>query len=430
MVVFLAGLAAGLPGQQYIRPVYAAVEFSPFAGTPDPTIRVGILVDQSQVTVSGEAAFEVDVDSGRVFVYGEPKDQVSITAMPEGLSVNGAVVAGSVIVKIVNEDGEHGVKVGKRSYRGFLEIRPNPRKQTFNVINVLSVEQYLYGVIAREISPDWPLEAVKAQAVAARTYALAGFNKHKDEGFDVCATTHCQVYGGKDSERPRAILAVDATHGEVLYYHGRLIEAYFHSSSGGYTENSENVWGIKRPYLRGVPDFDQESPYFHWEKMFPVSALSEILNRNGYKIGQLRSIELSPLGSPPMNLPDRGVSGRVRALRLSGTSGALQINGTALRTLLGLNSTLFDVKVKGKEGKEDKEDKGDKGDGDKGGEVRKILLSDQDTVLFYGFGSGHGVGLSQWGAKAMAEKAPPGDNSYYIRILKYYYTGVDVERAY
>ncbi len=315
------------------------------------------------------------------------------------------------------------------------------------VVNTLPIEEYLYGIIAKEISPNWSLEAVKAQAVAARTYALYNRNKHKDDGYDVCATTDCQVYGGRESEVPRTIKAVDSTVGQVILYQGKLIPAYFHSSSGGFTENSENVWGTYLPYLRGVVDYDQKSPQYNWEKQLTPSEIEEALSKAGYNIGTLKAIGISPLTTQSINIIDRGVSGRVKIIRFIGTNGSIQLSGEKLRKILSLKSTLFDVHIilpvqksiefeitdkVGNQGSKKIEinlpPTSEKGFVTDRKDIHRISGRPNEIVSISGYGWGHGIGLSQWGAKAMAEKGPQDDPTYFKEILKHYYQGVEIKK--
>jgi stage II sporulation protein D len=421
----------------------------------DPMIRVGIWSNQFSILIGADDEYAmVDSDTGNMLGRFSGKDKATISVKEKGLAING-VLSNARHLKVVKlSNNEHGdeqyVEVNKRRYRGEITIHQTYEKAGLTVVNTLSIEQYLYGVIAREISPEWSLEAVKAQAVAARTYALFNLNKHKIDEYDVCATTDCQVYGGRESEAPGSIRAVDDTRGQVILYQGKLITAAFHSSSGGYTENSENVWGSYLPYLRGVPDYDQNGLHYKWEKTITPLELQELIHKAGYDIGTLQAIEVSALTALPMKgAADRGVSGRVKSLGFIGSKGNIQLPGSKLRTILSLNSTLFDIKMIIPRPKTlefqitdsygDRENK--QVDLNLAPAQEKDFLLDKkniyhvsgrtgETILISGFGSGHGVGLSQWGAKAMAEKGPQGDPTYYKEILKHYYQGVAIQRYY
>ena len=413
----------------------------------EPMLRVGIVINQPSIKVSAGGKFSIiNSESAKVLETFEAKDEVTITLGKVGFIINDKQInARNLDIVVVQKPssiwGEQFLSVNKRRYRGGLTLHRTTDKSGITVVNTLPIEQYLYGVIKNEISPDWQMEAVKAQAVAARTYALTNNTKHQLDGFDVCATTDCQVYGGRDSEAPRAIEAVDTTRGLVLTYKGKLINAYFHSSSGGYTENSENVWSSAQPYLRGVADYDQNSPYYKWEKRVSLAELNQAIKAAGYNIGSLQAIELSPLSSPPITSADRGISGRVKTVLLKGTSGSIQLSGTKLRTMFNLKSTLFDIALV--------KDNTEFGlpaflgmDGKRSPAHSMLINFDKisistapiveppGSVIITGFGWGHGLGLSQWGAKAMAEMAHPGNSEYFKDILKHYYKDVEIKKAY
>ncbi|SMC59944.1 SpoIID/LytB domain-containing protein [Sporomusa malonica] len=417
----------------------------------EPSLRVGILTNQQSVQVSADANFDlVSAGAGKVLGSFRAKDIVAITIKNGEFAINGLPTTAAGVDVIIKKDEflfyvEQHIQVNKRRYRGDISIRSTIGKSGMTVVNTLPIEQYLYGIIKNEISPEWALEAVKAQAVAARTYALANYNKHKADGFDVCATTDCQVYGGRESEAPRALEAVDATRGLVLTYNNKLITAYFHSSSGGYTENSENVWSSSQPYLRGVADYDQNNQYFKWEKKLTIAEVNQAISKAGYNIGSLQAIELSPLGPPPVVSVDRGVSGRVKNVRLIGTSGSVQVSGEKLRRMWDLKSTLFDINTLANEVKEfampvfaasgkgimqPRQGMLSLSTTKQIFDIRPVNGEPTDFVIITGFGWGHGVGMSQWGAKAMAEKAPPENTEYFKDILKHYYQSVQIKKAY
>jgi stage II sporulation protein D len=256
----------------------------------------------------------------------------------------------------------------------------------------------LYGVIKGEVDPRWPPEAVRAQAVAARTLAVQRMLAHAsvpDSGsagavFDLAATTDAQLYLGAAAEDPAATAAVDATRGLVLTYDGRPIFAAYHSNSGGHTEDSENVWGTLYPYLRGVPDpYALDAPGLTWSTVLPLAAIEADLRRGGADLTGLDDV--APGRVTPW--------GRVVTVRVRGEDGRIQeINANRFRLLVGasvLRSTMFSV-------------------------TRRGLAAD-----FTGRGSGHGVGLDQWGARAMAARG-----FTFEQILKYYYTGATIEPRY
>jgi len=420
------------------------------AAVASPVIRVGLGANQINLVLSADNDFTVN-DNTTKEVIGEfkAKQKVSVSVKNALITVNGAAVSAREIAVIAKEGETPTIEVNNHNYRGDITIHRTNGKTGLTVVDTLLLEEYLYGVIPKEISPDWPVESLKAQAVAARTYALYMMNKYASDGYDVNTTTDCQVYGGRTIEDPRSTRAVNDTAGQVIQYQGRLIPAYFHSDGGGYTENSENVWGGYEPSLRAVVDYDQKSPHYRWKKEIKPRDMEDTLRAAGYDVGTLQAIEMSHLNNPPTNAPDRGVSGRVKTVRLIGTNGSVEISGNKLRTILGLDSTLFDIKIVLPTEKFFDVDIVDtygnigtkKVDMNLAPQTEPNLFTDKpttrriggrsnETVLFSGYGWGHGLGLSQWGAKAMAEKAPPGETAYFQEILKHYYTGVEIQKVY
>jgi len=409
LIVFLIAICTSLPVQ---------------ASSTESMIRVGILSNEQKIVICADTEFKViNKDTGKLIALFPIGKEVRISAQGKTFILNNQKVAAEKlsIIKSTNNNKSF-LKVNQKEYRGNFEIHITQGKTGLTVVNNVPIEEYLYGVIAREMSPEWPLEAVKAQTVAARSYAIHSLKKHQRDDYDVCDTTDCQVYGGRESEHPRIIKAVDDTAGKVILFQGKVIPAYFHSSSGGYTENSENVWGAFLPYLRGVVDYDQNSPQFKWEKRLTTSELEQAIHKAGYSVGTIKKIELAPLTTRPIKGPERGVSGRVKTIKFIGTTGNVQLTGEKLRRILDLKSSLFDINLSSANSKQDLA-------------MNKrgvYTLSGQvgDRLVITGFGWGHGLGLSQWGARAMAEKAPKGDSTYYEKILKHYYQGTTIKKVF
>lgn len=434
------------------------------AASESQLMRVGILRDVSEVTISAAVGFDIiDLQSGVTIA----SDLDSIVLQP-----------GHMGIRLVGEDQEYfqialkpympeGIRlnyleVGGNSYRGNMEVRRSAAGK-LTVINELSVEDYVKGVVSKEMLARFEPEALKAQAVIARTYGLHHLKKHGSEGFDVCTTTHCQSYGGVRAETTATNRAVAETQGEVLTYNGQLINAVFHCSSGDYTENNENVWFTKdtkwgQPYLRGVPDFDQDSKYASWEKTLTLDEVTQMLAEKGLDIGEFEGIDIT----------ERGVSGQVKWATILGSRGQQEVMGEQLRSDLGLFSGKVEIiggnvqkqiiteetvaadklrtrqRVVVQGGQNNKlgqslENKYVLGAGDelhKIGTARifaypffkttaqttTVIDEDANTITFKGKGKGHGVGLSQWGAQGMAKQGYK-----YEEILKHYYTGVELE---
>ncbi len=336
-----------------------------------------------------------------------------------------------------------GIWLGKRRYRGDLLINYQGKK--LQVVNHLGIEKYLVSVVGSEMPKDWPMAALKAQAVAARTYALK--QKGSSGLFDVKATELSQVYKGVESETKTTKKAVRSTRSLVLVHKGRLIHAVFHSSAGGITEASEEVWGNQLPYLVSVLDHDHESPYHQWEKPFEERQL-----RLAFKeIGGVNHIEVIKKSN----------TGRVRTARVQGPYGELLVTGKDLRRRLGLNSTFVRFEMSNSKVLDRTPPKlpllpndnlintqerhlgpnylssvatiaQPKSQAPPKNSLKKIVgfgeLPDvpkrnrkRIAMVARGFGRGHGVGMSQWGANALAQR---GQN--FREILNHYYTGAKI----
>ena len=413
-----------------------------------PDINVGLVVGQFSAEVASAGKFVALVPaSGKTYSF-EP-GKIFVSVKNGTLQLNAKEVEGSEIELLAKEPAKH-LEINRKSYRGRIVAKLDADKKALTVINILPVEEYLYGVVAKEIVPLWPEEAIKAQAVAARSFALSRVGQKKITGYDIRSNELGQVYGGLQAEHPITNKQIDATRGIAVTYGGKPIEAYFHSCSGGYTENSENIWGTYLPYLRGVSDYDQEAPKFKWEKSYTPAQLLKILEQAGYKIGKLETIKLSPRKEQPIDAKDRGVSGRVLQLTIKGDLGSAVIDGGKLRTILQLNSTLFDIVVEtpvpkfievpildsygneiGKKKIPVNVNEPNKPSYLEGFEnIRLITGGEGETIIFKGNGWGHGVGMSQWGARGMALSAPLKSKDYFKTILLHYYTDTKVEKIY
>lgn len=270
------------------------------------------------------------------------------------------------------------VWLGDRWYRG--RIRLIGSNGSFTVVNHINLEEYLYSVVGAEAIPSWPLEALKSQAVAARTYALYERSKASGKAYDVDATTMDQVYKGLNSEYVSTHEAVDQTSGQAMTYNGKAILAVFHSSSGGHTENVEDVWMQPLPYLRGVVDYDQSAPVYQWNKSFSPTQLGSLIGG----VGAVRAM------NPQKTTPQ----GRIVSMKVVGDRGSKVVTGDQLRKALDLRSTLFSATPNG------------------------------TTFQIYGKGYGHGIGMSQWGAYGLAEQGTD-----YRQILGHFYQNATISQV-
>ncbi|MEJ2289142.1 MAG: SpoIID/LytB domain-containing protein, partial [Deinococcales bacterium] len=237
------------------------------------------------------------------------------------------------------------------------------------------------GVVPAEMSASWPMAALEAQAVAARSYALSSLQPGAD--YDLCATVDCQVYRGMGAENPRSDRAVAATEGVVVTYDGRVARTYYHADSGGATASSSEVWGRAVPYLVTRPDAAGPGSVDRWQVQLDGPTIAASMAARGEHVGTVTGLRV--LG--------RSGSGRVDLLEVLGSAGSATLNGVQLGDLTqrwGLKSTRFHV-------------------------VNGLTVA--------GEGWGHGVGMSQYGARALAEH-----NYDYTQILGYYYPNTRLVR--
>lgn len=286
---------------------------------------------------------------------------------------------------------------GSKRYRGDMEFCLEDGKLT--AVNVLNIEDYLRGVVPAEMPAYWSPEALKAQAVAARNYALQRVGTSRGSTFNVSCDISSQVYGGYDAESPATNKAVEETRGVVMLSGGEIAAAFFHSSSGGCTENSEDVWIGKVPYIISKKDpYDKNENYYNWKVSYTTEQLKDKLASAGYKFKKITEInELARTSSgervKKIEIKGEGTDGKPLAVKIE--------NADNVRIALGLKSSLFEI-------------------------TKKYDKSKNLTgVEITGSGWGHGLGMSQYGALGMARE---GYN--YQDILKYYYTGVVLAEDY
>jgi stage II sporulation protein D len=315
---------------------------------------------------------------------GEPLRDSSaffVVRNKDGLSVNGRAMRRLTVSAPVF------IQLNGKKYRGSVEISPADKGML--VVNELPMEDYLAGLINCEISSQWPMEVIKAQAVVARSYAIFQRESRKYAIYHLESTVIDQVYDGCAIEDSRAVRGVRETSGEVLTYNNNVIQAFFHSNCGGHTESSENVWGYAFPYLQGIDcSYCLSAPSAKWEQTLTLDRIESLLRSSGYQVEGLRDIKTGR----------RNRSGRVTDLTLIGIKERLTISTVSFRKAIGytlIKGTNFDVRIAG------------------------------NDAVFTGIGYGHGVGLCQWGAKQRA-----GDGFDYREILTYYYPGTRLKKIY
>ncbi|NQT33281.1 MAG: SpoIID/LytB domain-containing protein [Candidatus Omnitrophica bacterium] len=273
--------------------------------------------------------------------------------------------------------------VDGRPYRGEIDVQK--KDKGFRIINRVKLEDYLKGVLPREVYHFWPFATLKAQAIASRSFAAHQALLRKNQDYDLTADTFSQVYGGQASERWRTTKAVESTAGEVLEYDGKVLPAYFHSCCGGHTQNAANLWSQHEDPLRGVKcSWCRWSPYFRWRVRIPTKTILEKLKEKGYSFREIDDIRSGP----------RDNSKRVEYVRIRSQNNWFEVSTEDFRAALG----------------------------------RRLLKSSNFKIkkypyyyLFSGYGWGHGVGMCQWGSFGLGFRRWD-----YERILRHYYPGTEI----
>ncbi|MEA5616519.1 SpoIID/LytB domain-containing protein [Cronbergia sp. UHCC 0137] len=335
-------------------------------------LRVAIQREVNQVNVGASTTAVVKDSSGKTLGELPGMSAFSAQAVPGGVALDRWKSG----LFWIEPKGKGFVYIGDRWYRGRTLLVPTQKGLT--AVNWVDLEEYLYSVLGGEMSSSWPQEALKAQAIAARTYALFEREKQRNNPvYDLGDTPdRWQIYKGVSSEARSIYNAVDSTAGQVLTHNNKIILSVFHACSGGHTENVEDVWGNALPYLRAVPDFDQNISACNWVRSFSSGEVSAKIAGVG-NVTNLIPETFSPFRS-------------VKALKIIGDKGTKVLEGEAVRTALKLKSTRFSV-TKGADG----------------------------NFVLQGLGHGHGLGMSQWGAYTLAQRG-----ANHLQILGHYYKGV------
>ena len=382
---------------------------------------------------------------------------------PEGIDIF-TDLSGCVLLPEGYED-DGVINIDGSLYRGGLCFTQN-QDNTINAINILDVDQYVYGVLNGEMHHMHPKEALKAQAVTARSFALTNVGRHSSNGFDVCVGTHCQVYKGYSDEYKETTEAVDETDGLLMYSGGKVVCGYYSKNSGGHTQSSSDVWGGNVPYLKGV--LDEYSPKYTWTTSFTFSELENMLSNARKSVGELKKVTIN----------SRNLAGAVSELNFEGTEGNATFAKESVRTFFGgglVKSTMYTFGDSQIETGETEINEGSVNvsegifvyNGNNNQQISKniyVIGSDNKSVqlksndvyasngssklriseatsqqapeptspnalevvtegplVITGMGFGHGVGMPQDSAIEMAKQGFTFDD-----ILKYYYTGIEI----
>ncbi|MGN1350092.1 MAG: SpoIID/LytB domain-containing protein [Anaerovoracaceae bacterium] len=445
----------------------------------DSYIKVGLKYGSSapsSVKISADSGLVLcSAESGTVAKAGNELDGYQTVTMNNGgtcaviRDTSGNTIAsipadGSVCIAAAGIfSSDEPVSSDGTSYRGGIMPYLNSSGQ-MNIINYVSREDYLRGVLASEMMASYELEALKAQAITARSFQLANQSTHASQGFSVCSTTHCQVYGGVSKEYARTDQAVAETAGQLLYYDGQPVAGYYYSNSGGHTENSEDVWSSFVGYLRGKADpYSPEKP---WTVRLTKKEIFNALSAQG--IGDIQSVTVDSVNA----------SGYVASITVKGSRSSITKTKDSVRSVFGsagsLRSRMFTISTEGgtltgggtatvpasgtwyarsasgtvvlgenlnvltADGMSTQKLNGTKvirGDGttstlsytpaytvSSGQGTTVTFSSDSDVLILSGNGYGHGVGMSQEGAQEMAKQGFSCQD-----ILKFYYTDVEVK---
>lgn len=302
--------------------------------------------------------------------------KATITSISEGFDLDGAKIDSTeLLIK------SHGPPIifNNHKYSGEFVVSKSSDGKIL-VVNKLPLEEYLVGIVASEMPANWPIEAIKAQAVTARTYAIYQ-RSGKNGDYDLEATVLDQVYEGIPANEGNVRQAVEETSGATLSYHGKPFKSFFHSLCGGQTESAQNVWGDKNLFPTIKDEYCLRAPNSKWMYVISKPKLASKLNNSGFPATTITSIEIESRKDNP----------RVATITIGTGTQTFFLQGSDFRKIVGYNqlrSTWFNASMSG------------------------------DTITFSGRGYGHGVGMCQWGAKGMAEAGRS-----YKEILEHYYPG-------
>jgi len=422
------------------KPVYAAA-------SENDTIKIGLFYGSSakeSVVIGSESGFMMGLEEDGEFSLEAvlEEDEVSVSAADdEDVKIGVYTYPGSKFPTLYPVSGN--IIINGTEYRGGVQFK-RINGGALTVINVVNLEQYLYSVVGKEMSPSWNIEALKAQAVCARGFAISNRNKFSKYGFNLDNTTSSQVYQGISKETDSTRRAVDETSGMVLMYDGGIIQSIYCASMGGASANAENVWGGKYPYLVSVTDpyeNPKEATRYSWSITLTADEIKDCLASSKIDIGDITDVKII----------EQDNAGYVCELLFEGTKGNHTVKRSSCRTVFGgkLHSQRYTIQS-GEQSFENiavlssdgisripSNEAYIKNIGARremhviSAEGRKIFAGSgnstrgADEFTFNGNGWGHGVGMSQWGAKAMADSG-----FSYDEILTFYYTGTYLEKLY
>lgn len=378
-----------------------------------PFVRVLLVENSPEVIVAGDGAFAIECLQGESQAVYYSGQEIKVKMVGTRLRVEnnrGDMIQENLDeVNFIPRGNSSHVSLNNKRYRGILKALPYGAN--VRLVNVLYMEDYLRGVVPPEIGDrnDTELEAIKAQAVAARTYAIKHLQQYGQEPYDMKPTVVDQLYEGMDVEKDLVNRGIDQTVGDIIMFEDAFINAYYHSTCGGMTDDISHVWDKpEAPYLKPVPDSAacSWSKYYTWREEFTEAQLRGRLEQY-LSTDRGRQINLAPIVD--VKVEERTAGGRVAKLLIRTSTDNHRFFKDRIRWAIGRNSNpdlilqsdRFDVEVS-----RDSQDK-----------VAKIA--------FVGGGYGHGVGMCQCGAIGKSRTG-----WLFDAILKHYYTGVEVKKLY
>ena len=352
----------------------------------DTTLRILLLRHQFQAVIASPGGLVVRsyVPGSAALLTPDVTTVIDVRPQTDGLLLAGTIQTQANL--LITPLTDLPVMVSGQPYRGSVLIERDADR-ALSVINVVDLEQYLYSVVGSEVSASTPASALQAQAVVARTYAVAHLGAHEDLGFDLHAGDQDQAYNGMDAESQSVVNAVDATRGVVMLYRNHLAQAYYSACDGGFTSDGHGL-SDPQPYLQAVRDpYCRLSLYLQWSASISVSSFVDALNESGIVSPPLSASDLRDVRAGPAD-----DSGRLETVVLVTRHGSLSIEGATFRSVAGNRLV-------------------------KSTRIGSLSLTD-GVIHAYGAGYGHGVGMCQLGARGMAES---GLGVY--AILDFYYPG-------
>jgi stage II sporulation protein D len=369
-----------------IPAVMVTLFFVSAESSPQEYVRVAVLKDVEDFSLSTRGRYKIiDLATDRELNSGKRMRAAQVVLSGAGMVIGEEGYPVERLRITGSKDVSVSFKGKTKKYRGQIDII-RTKDNALTVVNRVDLESYVKGVLYHEVPRRWPLQAIQAQAIVTRTYALYQTKERARQLYDVTGDIYSQVYGGRSAERHRTNIAVNRTRGAILTYQNKILPAYFHSMCAGHTENAAELWQHDLKPLSGIKcDFCSKAPHSNWKKNFRSKDIQGKLNKNGYSLGFIQDIRVL----------ERTPSGRAKTLKITTRDGMTDtITAVKFRELVGpnvLKSNDYDIKMAGYY---------------------------FDVI---GHGWGHGVGMCQWGAYEMSRQ-----RYKYDRILEYYYPGAQI----